>query len=641
MIQANRVLLRKVTISKYKSFERSQAFQVEDGTTVLVGMNESGKTAALEALAKSNYFQEDKEFNFNVSQDYPRREKKEIDKSGEDPIATTLEYEVGAALMASIDADLGGGVVSGSKFSVSKRYGGRKTWDIKCDAKGMLTHLLDKSKLPDGIFDRLLKIQDSEGFSELVSAVEGEEDKLSLQALGKFYENEWGWERPLQEYVARVVLQPLLPKSLYYDEYYGLPSRVSLVDIRNDSSGDAGLKTAKALLELAGINLDQITAADTFEDFIAELEAVEAAISDELFKYWGTNKNLSIKFAIDKQTKETPQGPRIVDHVLDIRVYNQRARVSLPLRNRSKGFNWFFSFLVWFKRIQEDRNSTYILLLDEPGLNLHAAAQGDLLRFIDDLACDYQTIYTTHSPFMVAPDSLHTIRTVLETKEGSKISDSITEKDPNTLFPLQAALGYNIAQNLFISKYNLVVEGVSDMIYLQVMSAILEAEGRGRLDPKITIVPVGGLDKVVSFVSLLRANDLNIGCLLDTIRDARGKARLDDLVRGKIISEAKIRTFEEFVADYPQADIEDLFAKTDYLKIYNAAFPDRVVDIKVLDSRIKPILLQLAAATGQEKFNHYGPANALARQGLTASDLEEETLLQFERAIGVVNAMFK
>jgi hypothetical protein len=32
--------------------------------------------------------------------------------------------------------------------------------------------------------------------------------------------------------------------------------------------------------------------ADDFEDFIAELEATEALISDTLFQYWSANQNL-------------------------------------------------------------------------------------------------------------------------------------------------------------------------------------------------------------------------------------------------------------------------------------------------------------------------------------------------------------
>ena len=206
---------------------------------------------------------------------------------------------------------------------------------------------------------------------------------------------------------------------------------------------------------------------DDFEDFKAELEATQGIISQELFQYWNTNTNLSIQFDIEKKiVTENNNNRRIAQHILDIRVRNQRTGVTLPLRNRSKGFNWFFSFLVWFKKIQEDSESKYILLLDEPGLNLHASAQNDLLNFIEDLSEDYQIIYTTHSPFMIPPGKLHRVRTVLETQKGSVISDSIQEKDPNTLFPLQAALGYDIAQNLFISKNNVSLTNLCHMTML-------------------------------------------------------------------------------------------------------------------------------------------------------------------------------
>ena len=68
--------LKKVAIHKYKCFESEQSFDVEDDVTVLVGMNESGKTSVLEAVAKTNYFQDDSEFKFNLTHDFPRKEKK-------------------------------------------------------------------------------------------------------------------------------------------------------------------------------------------------------------------------------------------------------------------------------------------------------------------------------------------------------------------------------------------------------------------------------------------------------------------------------------------------------------------------------------------------------------------------------------
>lgn len=100
-----------------------------------------------------------------------------------------------------------------------------------------------------------------------------------------------------------------------------------------------------------------------------------------MFEYWTTNKNLDIEFNVE----------HVNERILNIRVRNRNYRVSLPLENRSKGFQWFFSFLIWFSKIQGDKNKKYILLLDEPGLSLHASAQDDLLRFIDEkLSVDYQ-----------------------------------------------------------------------------------------------------------------------------------------------------------------------------------------------------------------------------------------------------------
>lgn len=153
-------------------------------------------------------------------------------------------------------------------------------------------------------------------------------------------------------------------------------------------------KIAKALFELSGL---------------------------QIFEYQTTNQNLEIRFDIEHTANNI--------RYLNIRIYNSKHRVTLPLKNRSKGFLWFFSFLVWFSKIQGNKNSNYILLLDEPGLSLHASAQNDLLRFIDEkLAPEYQVIYTTHSPFMIDSLKLNEVRTVYDTqnpKIGSVMSDAV------------------------------------------------------------------------------------------------------------------------------------------------------------------------------------------------------------------------
>lgn len=55
----NMIRLKQATVHKYKSIESDQALDIESDVTVLVGMNESGKTSIFVALAKSNYFEAD------------------------------------------------------------------------------------------------------------------------------------------------------------------------------------------------------------------------------------------------------------------------------------------------------------------------------------------------------------------------------------------------------------------------------------------------------------------------------------------------------------------------------------------------------------------------------------------------------
>jgi predicted ATP-dependent endonuclease of OLD family len=636
--------LKKVEIHKYKSFESEQKFELNDGITILVGMNESGKTATLEAIAKTNYFQDDKQFKFNLTHDYPRKEKKKIDKSGENPKAVTCTYEIPQWLIDKISEDVGQNVLKSKEFSITARFSnsnrtfGGITADLKKFISGKTKELGISSNTTN---EKLEKIKSLSEFENLAASFKDENYIEAFKKLKNYFEFKWSFGNPIEEYIARKYLDPNLPKFLYYDEYFTLPSRISIEKLEQESLNENEYKTAKALFELADINTKEIIKANDFEDFIAELEATEAIISGELFKYWKTNKNLQITFQIDKIEETDPRNNlRIVEHILDVRVKSKG--VSLPLKNRSKGFNWFFSFLVWFKKIQEDHASNYILLLDEPGLNLHASAQADLLRFLEDLSHDYQILYTTHSPFMISSKNLDRVRTVLETDIGSIISESIQEKDPNTLFPLQAALGYDIAQNLYVSDKNLLVEGVSDLIFLTSISGILEAEKRSFLSPEITIVPTGGLEKVATFISLLRGSKLEIACLLDSYNDAKGKAKMDKMIAEKIIHKNKIRFFDEFVDGYNKADLEDLFTKEDYLKLFNSAFKE-LPDIKLteLDSTINQTIIQINKHFNKDRFNHYRPANELVKVAVDKSFFSNDTLNRFEKVFIEVNKLFK
>lgn len=55
--------LTKVTVHRYKSFITEQTLDVESGVTRIVGKNESGKSALLESMAKTKYFDMDNKGN--------------------------------------------------------------------------------------------------------------------------------------------------------------------------------------------------------------------------------------------------------------------------------------------------------------------------------------------------------------------------------------------------------------------------------------------------------------------------------------------------------------------------------------------------------------------------------------------------
>lgn len=637
------IKLKEVIIYKYKSIENEQKFEIEPDVTVLVGMNESGKTNLLEALAKVNYFdEEDKDFNFDMTRDYPRKQKKAAEKLGDPIKAVKLTYEISQDILKKIQDDIIIGL-DNPFFSYVKLYNNHSRVDFTLpNVSQFLKAKLNKMQIEDEKYISMLSsITNKDEFNNFINTMqknkENEERVIALKTLEHYFLNiNKSWSNPIEEYVWREYIKPNMPKFMYYDDYYMLPSRISIDRIHDNKPLDSSEKTARALLELADIDTSTLINATSYEDFKAELEATQASISEELFKYWSTNKNLRIQFDIDKKEKKDAKNNQIIDHVLDIRVSNLRSMVSLPLANRSKGFNWFFSFLVWFEKIQEDKDSSYILLLDEPGLNLHAMAQHDLLRFIDYLSKEYQIIYTTHSPFMIESDKLQRVRTVIEKEDGTHISDCLQEKDPNTLFPLQAALGYTIAQNLFVSENNLLVEGISDLTYLTILSNKLSELGRTSLKNEITIVPVGGADKIATFISLLRGNDLNILCLLDTFTDQSARARLHKLTVQNIIKEKKIIFYHD-ILNNDFADIEDLFTDEEYLKLYNGAF-GKQIDLSTIVSD-KPIMKQLKAINDGKDFNHYSPASYLANN-ITLITFSDNTLNNFEKLFKKVNEMF-
>jgi predicted ATP-dependent endonuclease of OLD family len=207
-----------------------------------------------------------------------------------------------------------------------------------------------------------------------------------------------------------------------------------------------------------------------------------------------------------------------------------------------------------------------IILLDEPGLTLHGKAQEDLLRYIEEkLLPSHQVIFSTHSPFMVPPKRLadcRIVEDVIDNKAssrpqslGTQITEDVMSTDKDTLFPLQGALGYSVTQSLFVGENSLLVEGPSDVLYLEALSNELELRGRKGLSRKWVMCPAGGIDNLRPFVSLFVGNHLNVAVLSD--QGQGDKSKIERLRRSEVLAAEQLHTIAELL-NRAEADVEDV-----------------------------------------------------------------------------------
>ena len=338
------------------------------------------------------------------------------------------------------------------------------------------------------------------------------------------------------------------------------------------------------------------------------------------------------------------------------RVLNTHHDVTVGFDERSTGFVWFFSFLVLFSQVKKAYGGNLIILLDEPGLSLHAKAQADLLRYIEErLKPHHQVIYSTHSPFMVPTDNLLRVRTVEDVVcqgegeainiLGTKVGDQVLSSDRETLFPLQGALGYEITQTLFVGKHTLLVEGPSDLLYIKVLSDALRARKRIALDMRWTICPTGGVDKVGAFLNLFGGNRLDIAILVDF---ARGhKKRVDDLRRSSLLQQGRVFTANNYTGS-DEGDIEDMLGREVYITLLNSAYAlgKNSIDLK----KFPPLGRVLEHAENHFKalppevaeFDHYRPALYLLEHNPKLMDALpgiDGALDRFERLFKDLNAL--
>ncbi|WP_340154106.1 AAA family ATPase [uncultured Marivirga sp.] len=638
------MILKEVTIKKFRNIIDSTPVQIENDITCLVGKNESGKSSFLNALYRLNPVR--KNADFKLEDQYPAwLEKKDrmkgIDLKKERPVNTTFELEDNEIEL--VNELFGEGVLKDKTLTLNKSYDGTLDHWLNLDEGQYLKNLLHGLSFSMETRKEITNFSNIEYLKDFLEDYETNEEasdkeKESIEKLRSRLKEEIGDSKTLLSACYKTI-QNFIPKFIYFNEYSTLPYSVKIKEIleAEDSTLDDNQLTAKSLLRMAAADDEYLLNPD-YERRKRELENVANALTQDVLEYWSQNNSLRVNPDIDKTTVTNRNNQTTVIDELKIRIWDDKHFLSLPFDEHSTGFQWFFSFLAAFSEY-EYKDEPVIILLDEPGLGLHGKAQADFLRFIEErLASKRQVIYTTHSPFMVQPNKLERARIVEERNrdEGSKVTADVLTSDPDTLFPLQGALGYDLAQHMFISTNNLILEGTSDFTYISAISNYLIEKGRTGLRDDWTLIPVGGADLIPTFVALLGIH-LDLTVVVDARKE--GNQKLANLSKGGYLKSKKIISLNEIV-ESNLVDIEDLFSEQDYLSIYNDTFDKnhKTEDLKGGDQ----IVNKLARLEGIPRFNHGRPADTFLRNRDRYLDkLSEESLGNFEKLFERINETFE
>lgn len=643
--------LVKVRVQDFRSIEDSGEFSL-DSVTCLVGKNESGKTALLKALQKIKPDNPTKE-SFSASRDYPRRKWRPNAPIPTDPAAINTIWELDSSDIAAIEAVFGKDVISEPRFALSKSYDNEARFTIGIDERKLLAHFFP---------DTALSAEDKEPLSACTNVDEVSSTLASLATRSQAQEKlhaDLVKQFPKGSVAAITdAVSSRVPTFLYFDEYLTLPGTVSVNEIakrqQQNSLSDQD-RIFIALLSLAGTSVESVNGAGTYEEFNASLRAVSNQITDMIFKYWSQNKHLDVDIRLDSARASDP-APFNTGWIFRTRIDNRRHRADTSFDDRSRGFVWFFSFLVWFYQLKKIHGENLVILLDEPGLSLHARAQADLLRYINEqLRPHYQVIYTTHSPFMIDPDNLLSARTVEdvvkkdrvtdeETLLGTKVGEDVLSTDVDTVSPLQKALGYELTQTLFVGRHTLLVEGSSDLAYLKWFSRQLQVSGKSGLDYRWNICICGGLPRIPGFVSLFRGNGLHIAAMVDVQHGDKNKI---DNAR-KSLPNGHLVTLDTY-AGQKEADIEDVLGREFYVALVNKALdlraPHELPTTKSTSAPervVKEVEQFTAVLPAQYRdFDHYVPSEWLFQHGDEGTKLAGFAVAasQMEQLIEALNAL--
>ena len=635
-------------VQNFKNVEDSGWIPIEN-VTCFVGRNESGKTTLLKALHKFNPAIAEP---YNAQREFPRDRFTKDFKNAKDWPVCSVTFEITGEVSSRCQAEIGEGKVPKTATYTRNYDGHLSTLVFDPPLKSEVINpssLVDalnaaaksarrlKASTPEeeeataavrtavatwatGWVTKLAAVSDLKPKAELLQSLKAESEGKASPLTAELVEALQEVLLPLLEQAQKKllfnrlheILEPAIPVFIYFENFGVLDSAIYLPRFLQDLKerpNDPKIRTIQAMFK--HVNLEAVELEKLGIEKTAVAKQQGQPVTPEMIAEDQQNKELrSVKLNaasldISKRFSDWWQQRRHeIVYEADgnyFRIWvsdDRRPGVKIELESRSKGFQWFFSFYLVFLVESEDGHKNAILLLDEPGLNLHPTAQQELVSFFETLSKKNQILYSTHSPFLIDGQHIERVRPVTEDEHGhSNIAIGEWPKDRETIFPLQAAAGYAMLQALFQHKDNVLVEGMSDYYYLTALAFQCAKAGKPTLPEKIYITPCGGTKYVGHIASLFLGQKVRPVVLLDG--DDAGRVRKDALMKALYSGHEKSVLMLSDTLKMTECEIEDVLGEAIVLPALNEVLGKKIAltdeDKKgaALPDRIKAAALRL------------------------------------------------
>lgn len=287
--------LKSFRVREFQSIWDSNQIDIDD-VTCFVGKNESGKTALLTALYRTQpIIPGDDIFDLNI--DYPKREVEDyrigVENEERQPtVVVETTYEMSADDAKEVTAVFGSGSLTSRRLTKSTSYDNATTFSIDFDTTAARKYLARKTKLPRQLQKQLAATPSWGAFSELLKEQETTEEINALDRLVTTI-----LEKGATHHAYNSILKPRVPKFLYFDEYYQMTGRENinaLIERKNNETLKRSDHPLLGLINLARLNLEQLLSLPDTQQLKNRLQGAGNHLTGRILKYWSQNSKRQV-----------------------------------------------------------------------------------------------------------------------------------------------------------------------------------------------------------------------------------------------------------------------------------------------------------------------------------------------------------